>query len=246
MKNPLNPDTSIPYYEQIRTYLLTRIESGEFAPHTQIPSERSLSEQFGVSRMTVKHAIQELVSDGRLYTRIGKGTFVSDTPITQQLNTLTGFSEDMEKLGKTTSSVVLSAVEQPATELIARQLQITRGAPIIFLRRLRFADEQPVALENSYLNAAYCNGILDKHDFACTSLYAVLRTEYGLKLSYAEQNINARLATPAEIKLMNIEEGFPILHITRVTFNSNSLPIEFADSAYRGDRYIFRARLTSI
>lgn len=243
---PLKTDAATPYYEQIRAYLLDKIESGEFPAHAQIPSERSLSEQFGVSRMTVKHAIQELVSSGRLYTRVGKGTFVSETPITQQLETLTGFSEDMLTLGKSTSSRVLAAEGRGADETVAGQLQLNIGAPIIFLKRLRLADAQPVAIENSYLNRRYCENILAEHDFSQASLYAILRNEYGLDLNYAEQEIKARLAHADEAEWLKIHEGFPILHIRRVTFLADSTPLEYVESAYRGDRYVFRARLRHV
>lgn len=242
----LNPNISTPYYEQIRNLLLAKIESGEYPPQTQIPSERLLSEQFGVSRMTVKHAIQELVSNGWLYTRVGKGTFVNDTPITQQLNALTGFNEDMKKLGKPTSSRVLIAQVTKAPPRVAEKLMLTPGAPLNHLKRIRLTDQQPVAIESSYLNARFCNDLFDDHDFAQESLYSVLRTKYHLNLSYAEQNINARLANATDAELLNVSEGFPLLHITRVTFLDNDTPLEYVESAYRGDRYIFRARLMSV
>ncbi len=246
MKPSLDPDTSIPYYEQIRAYLLAKIESGEFRPHTRTPSERVLSEQFGVSRMTVKHAIKELVSSGRLYTRVGKGTFVSDPPITQNLNMLTGFSEDMEALGKSTSSRVLTAAVIAATAKIARELRIPQEAHVVLLRRIRLADNEPVALENSYLNHTLCPGILDTHDFSMESLYAVLKNEYQLILSYGEQSIQARLATKSEADLLSIQKGFPLLDIMRTTFSDEAQPIEYVESIYRGDLYVFRARLTSV
>lgn len=246
MSNLIDQDTSVPYYEQIRAYLLAKIESGEFKPHTQIPSERSLAEQFGVSRMTVKHAIKELISNGRIYTRMGKGTFVCDVPITQQLETLTGFSEDMQRLGKTTSSRVLQAEVIQVSPKLAKKLQIAIGLPVIFLKRLRLSDNHPVALESSYLNASLCQDILEHYDFSVQSLYAVLRNEYNLTLSYAEQEIKARLATTHESELLEIHKDFPILHITRTTFIESSKPIEYAESAYRGDRYIFRARLVNL
>ncbi|MFP4322843.1 MAG: GntR family transcriptional regulator [Anaerolineales bacterium] len=242
----LNHDISTPFYEQIRDYLLGKIEAGEFLPHTQIPSERLLSEQFGVSRMTVKHAITELVSHGWLYTRVGKGTFVNDTPITQQLNTLTGFSEDMAKLGKPTASRVLRAQMTKADKRLADKLKLSLGQPVAELKRLRLANQQPVAIETSYLNAQFCPTLLEEHDFTNKSLYSVLREDYDLVLSYAEQNINARMANAHEGELLDADEGFPLLHITRVTFLKDDTPIEYVESVYRGDRYIFRARLTSL
>ncbi len=246
MKNEIDTNTSMPYYEQIRNYLLARIDSGEFQPHTQIPSERNLSEQFGVSRMTVKHAINELVTNGRLYTRVGKGTFVSDIPITQNLDMLTGFSEDMASLGKSTGSRVLVAEDINVSPKLASTLKIPVGGKALHLKRVRLADNQPVAIESSYLNPAYCPGLLVSHDFSHESLYNVLKTEYNLKLSYAEQSIQARLASRSQAELLGIQKGFPLLHIMRITFTPESNPIEYVESAYRGDLYIFRARLTGI
>lgn len=246
MKRSIDHNTATPYYEQIRAYILAEIEAGVFKPHTQIPSERSLADHFGVSRMTVKHAIKELVSNGRLYTRVGKGTFVSDPPITQQLEKLTGFSEDMESLGRSTSSRVLNAQRLEAVDHIAKELQVVQGAGVILLERLRLADDQPIALESSYLNAAFCPDILERFDFANESLYSVLRTHYDLNLSYAEQRIKARLASASEAELLDVPKGFPILHIKRVTFIKRSTPLEYVESAYRGDRYIFRARLVKV
>lgn len=242
----LQPDSSKPLYEQIKSHLLQQIEDGKYPPHSKIPSERSLSRKFGVSRMTVKHAIQELVFNERLYTRIGKGTFVSEPPITQQLSTLTSFSEDMQNLGKSTSSRVLDATEQPATSALAQSLHVAVGAPLIRLKRLRLADGQPIAIETSHLNHDYCLGLLDAHDFSQTSLYSALRDDHGLQLSYAEQRIKARLANPEEAALLAIEPSFPLLHITRTTFLTDDTPVEYVESAYRGDRYVFRARLKNI
>jgi GntR family transcriptional regulator len=247
MTQPLQLDESRPYYEQIRDYLLTNIESGTFPPHTQIPSERSLSDQFGVSRMTVKHAIQELVFSERLYTRVGKGTFVADTPITQQLSTLTSFTEDMKSLGKTTSSKILQADTLRANVNIARALDLTPdGSNVALLKRLRCTEGQPIAIESSYLNVTHCPNILKQHDFTHTSLYHVLRMEYGLRLASAEQRIRARQATKEEAALLEIDVGFPILYITRTTFLDDNTPVEYVESAYRGDRYVFRAKLTNL
>jgi len=244
--NMLKQDSAEPLYEQIKSHLLERIEDGTYPPHSKIPSERTLSEQFGVSRMTVKHAIKELVFNERLYTRVGKGTFVSEPPITQQLSTLTSFTEDMASIGKTTSNRVLLAETLPATEKLAEPLDVPPGTELALLRRLRLADGVPVALESSYLHHAYCEGVLTAHDYGGASLYAALRDDYGLQLAYAEQRIRARLATADEAALLEIEPGFPLLHITRVTFLVDDTPVEYVQSAYRGDRYVFRARLNHL
>ncbi|PJF23142.1 MAG: hypothetical protein CUN56_02455 [Phototrophicales bacterium] len=237
---------SKPYYEQIKDYILYKINTGELAPHDQVPSERVLSEQFGVSRLTVSKAIKELVMEGRLYTQVGKGTFVSDKPIDQTLDRLTSFSEEMHKRGQSPSSRVLQAAVIPATERVAQRLGIPTNVPVVLLKRVRLADHQPVALETAYLVASYCEGILDHHDFAHDSLYDVLRTHYHLHLMYADQELEARQPTSEEAQFLQIDTNIPILHITRITYIETDQPLEYVESAYRGDRYKFRARLVKV
>ncbi len=238
--------SSKPYYEQIKEYILYKINTGDLKPHTQIPSERMLSEQFGVSRLTVSKAIKELVIEGKLYTQVGKGTFVNDAPIHQMLDRLTSFSEEMSQLGHSPSSRVLQKGIIPATERLAQWLDVPIGVSLVLLKRARLADLQTVALETTYLIADYCDRILDLHDFSHESLYEVLRTNYHVRLTYAEQELEARLPTPEEAQMLQIETSVPILHIDRVTYIDTDRPIEYVESAYRGDRYKFRARLMGL
>lgn len=242
----LNADSAKPYYEQIKEYLLYKIYSGELGPHDRVPSERNLSEQFGVSRLTAAKAIKELVLEGKLYTQVGKGTFVSDDPIDQALELLTSFSEEMKKRGQRPSSRVLQAGLIPATEAMARRLQVPVGVSLVMLKRVRLANEQPLALETSTLIADLCEGILERHDFAQESLYEVLDVHYRLRLTHAEQEWEARLATDEETEVLQLQPYSPILGITRITFIESDQPIEYVKSAYRGDRYKFRARLMHV
>lgn len=235
-----------PYYAQIKEYILYKIHSGELEPHDRIPSERSLSEQFGVSRLTVGKAIKELVLEGKLYTQIGKGTFVSEDPIDQTLDMLTSFSEEMERRGQHPRSEVVQQGIVPAEDPIAHRLHIPVGAKLVMLKRIRLANEQPVALETAYLIATYCEGILDRFNFARESLYEVLRTHYRLRLVHAEQEIGARPASTEETRMLHLDENSPILSMVRVTYIDDDHPVEYVESAYRGDRYKFRARLRNI
>ncbi len=239
----LKPDSSKPYYEQIKEYILYKIHSGELAAHDRVPSERSLSEQFGVSRLTASKAIKELVLDGKLYTQVGKGTFVSDEPIDQTLDTLTSFSEEMETRGQRPASRVIAAKIVSATEHIARRLQIPVGISVVMLKRVRLANDQPLALETAYLISEYCDGILERFDFSKQSLYEVLQTHYNLRLIYADQEWEARQATDEEAEILHLHPGAPVLSINRVTYIEPDRPMEYVESAYHGDRYKFRARL---
>lgn len=239
----LNVDSSKPYYEQIKAYILYRINSGDLAPHARIPSERTLSEQFGVSRLTVSKAIKELVIEGRLYTQVGKGTFVNDAPIDQTLDRLTSFSEEMAQRGQQPTSQVIDADVRPASERVARRLDIPVGVPVARLKRVRMANGGPVALETAHLIADACPGITTRFDFERESLYAVLRAHYDVRFVYADQELEARPATDEEAQRLGLARCEPILSIARVTYIEGGRPLEYVESAYRGDRYKFRARL---
>lgn len=240
---PVAHDSPVPLYVQIKEYIRLNIQSGTFLENTRIPSERQLADQFNVSRLTVSKAINELTQEGLLHSRVGKGTFVSSVKIEQELRTLTSFTEEMGRRGQRPSSRVLYASVDPANHETAKALQITDGTKVVVLKRVRMADEQPVALETSAILAAVCPDILQSHDFSRQSLYSVLREEYGMAIAFAQQTFEARQPTEDEVKALHLEAYTPILGIARVTYNAQEQPIEFVRSAYRGDRYKFNAVL---
>ncbi len=239
-------ESAKPLYEQIKTYILNNIQAGVFAPDQRIPSERALSEQFGVNRQTVKRAIDELTQSGVLYVQIGKGTYISRPKIAQQLEQLTSFSEDMALRGQRASSRVLECAVMPAPAEIARALRQPPGTLIVRLVRLRLADSTPMAIERSHLLAERLPGIAERHDFARESLYRVLRETYCIRLTHAEQSIEARLATDDEAALLSIAPGAPILHMVRLTYVESGDLFEYALSAYCGSRYRFQAILRGV
>jgi GntR family transcriptional regulator len=233
-----------PLYVQIKDYIRLNIQSGVFAPDSCIPSERNLARQFGVSRLTVNKAIKELIQEGLLYARVGKGTFVNARTIDQELENLTSFTEEMQRRGQNATSRILYAAVESANAEVAKALNILPGAEVMVLSRVRLADDMPIALETSSVIAALCPGILQRFDFTSESLYRVLRKVYNVHIAYAEQVIEARQATRYEAEALEIDPRAPILQITRVTYSDR--PFEYVRSAYRGDRYKFRALLRKI
>jgi len=165
--------------------------------------------------------------------------------IRQDLIELTGFSEEMQRLGMRPKSRVLSAEIQPADEKIAQQLQIPVGSEVVVLIRTRLADDTLVALERSCMSHQLCPHILERHDFSQESLYRVLRTVYGLHLAWATQAIEARLPNKAEREALELESHEPVLSLTRVVFNDENQPMEYVTSVYCGSRYQFKATLRS-
>ncbi len=231
-----------PLYLQLKESLVAEIRAGRYRAHTRLPSERELSDRFHVSRMTARQALLELARDGVIYTRVGKGTFVAEPKIDQQLRALTGFTQDMAVRGERAQSRVLDAGVVPAAHEQAAALRLMPGAEVIKLARLRLAEDVPLALETAYLPFMLCPNLL-LHDFATESLYAVLETEYGLRLVSAEQTIEASLAEVREAELLEMVLPAAVLRIQRLTCAANGTPVEYVLSAYRGDRYKFRSIL---
>ncbi|MEO1644759.1 MAG: GntR family transcriptional regulator, partial [Chloroflexota bacterium] len=149
----LDKSSSQPLYEQIKDYILERIASGEYSPHSRLPSERKLSNHLAVSRLTVSKAIKQLVQEGLLYTQVGKGTYVATDPIQQQIDTLSSFTEEMKIRGQTTSSRVLSARVKSASAEVAEILNIPLGIDVVELERVRMVAQQPMAIEQSTIRA---------------------------------------------------------------------------------------------
>lgn len=242
----LREDSSKPLYEQIKEYILYKIQTGEFAPNTRLPSERNFAKQFGVSRLTVSKALKELIQAGRLYVQIGKGTYISEDSIDLQLETLTSFTEEMTDRQQNPTSRVLQAELVLADENIAHHLKLPIAVSVVLLRRVRLVNKRPIALEESSIVASICPNILTNHDFSQESLYAVLREKYNVMMTYAEQSFEARAATEKEAPYLEIATGNPVLSINRVTYTQDNKPFEYVKSVYRGDRYKFRAILRRI
>jgi GntR family transcriptional regulator len=233
----INPASSVPLYIQIKDYLHQKVKNGVFPGGTKLPSERDLSLDLGVSRMTVRQALQALVKEDIIYSRTGKGYYACQPRIDQELGVLTSFSEEMLQHGfLPTSRVILAELQLPTPE-IAEPLQLSQGAEVVALRRVRLADNRPIALENAFLVHELCPGILQSHDFNKESLYKVLREAYGCPLTWAKQWVQARLPTLSEQKLLDIDGEIPVLSNKRITYTRNDRPVEYVTSIYLGDRY---------
>ncbi|MCS6962632.1 GntR family transcriptional regulator [Thermoflexus sp.] len=239
---PVDREGPIPLHMQIRERLLKAIQASHMPSHRRLPSERLLAEWFGVNRLTVRQAVQELIRQGYLYARPGKGTFVARARMHQPLQWLTSFTEDMAARGMKASSRLLSQEILPAPPDIAQRLNVAPGTEVVRLERLRLADEEPMALETAYLPHSRCPGLLS-FDFSQLSLYEVLRKHYGLRLQRAEQTIQAVVLSPKEARWFGLPRGSPGFLLERITFLENDEVIEFVRSLYRGDRYQFQVQL---
>jgi len=235
-------NSPLPRYYQLKEIMRERVQSDEWKPGDLIPSERELSEKYGISRMTARQAITDLVNEGLFYREQGKGTFVSQRKITQQLIRLTGFTEDIKARGQKPGTKVLSAQMFPADETTAEKLRIDPGTLIFRLQRLRLADDEPLAIELSQITFKGCERLLEE-DLEQNSLYRLLETKYGIPLMEADQELEAGLAGNEEVQLLKISLGRPVLFTRRITYTERNQPIEYAKAVYCGNKYIFHTHL---
>jgi GntR family transcriptional regulator len=238
----LSKNAPIPLYQQVKNTLETEIAAGVYNPDGRLPSERELCERFGVSRMTARQALKELERDGKVFSRVGKGTFVAEPKIAQQLRKLTGFSQDILTRGARPSSIVVSAQVIPANAHLSNVLKVMQGAEVVELSRLRLSNETPLCIEIAHIPHYLCPDIL-KNDFAHESLYHVFERDYGYHLVRAEQTMEASLANSQELELLHMSPPASVLRIERLTYNQNSTLLEYVVSVYRGDRYKFNITL---
>ncbi len=229
----------VPKYYRLKQELLKQLES--LAPGESLASERLLAAKFGTSRTTVRQAFQELVVEGRLQRVHGSGTYVAPPKLTQALQ-LTSYTEDMRSMGIEPSSRVLEVAQLSADDFLAKRLSITVGGRVVRIRRLRIADGEPRAIEATHLSAARFPR-LRQNLARLGSLYAALADVYGVHLAAAEETIETVLARPEEAELLETDVGLPMLMLSRHSFDSDGMPVEWARSVYRGDRYKFVAWL---
>ena len=229
-------------YQLIKSDLKARIQKGEWGEMTCLPPEREMCETYQASRMTVRKAISDLENEGLLYRIQSKGTFVkASTKISQHLAKLSSFSDDMIARGKTPTSKILLLDIIPASETIGEKLDINKGDSVIIMRRLRGADDIPMAIETSYVSYALFQPVYDKMSEG--SFYSLMRKELHIYPKKAIQTIEVTGLSEWEASLLGNEKLIDALLMYRQTFDENDRPIEYVVSKYRSDKYKFYIEL---
>ena len=238
----INEYSKSPLYQQIYQLLKKKITNGQWQPGDLVPSEAELVEQYQVSRATVRQALDELVSDGLVRRKQGRGTFVLPPKVEQGLVRIISFTEDMQQRGLAPGTQLLSAGLVPATEEQAAHLEISPGEPLACIERLRLADGEALSIEKSYLVHQHCPGILEK-DYTAESLRRMLEETYGIRINSARQSIRAINAPPDMARLLGIEDHGAVLFLERISYTEFGMPIEFLQVYHRGDRYTLHGEL---
>jgi len=236
----IDKQSHIPIYYQLEEQIKSMIYSKHFKPGDLLPSEREFAEKYAISRMTVRQAINNLVKEGLVYREKGKGTFVADKKFEQDLSGLTSFSEDMRNRGLIPSNQLISFDFEQPDEKLASILAISPTDMICKIKRVRLANEEPVALETIYTPKKII-GDMNVQEFS-TSFYDYLEKKLHVKIGFGHQTIEASLANDDEATYLKIKKDSPVLVMERTTFlqNEEHTPIEFVISTYRADKYKFK------
>jgi GntR family transcriptional regulator len=225
-----------PLHVQIADVIEVAIASGDLQPGDRLPPERELAEHFGVNRLTLRQALSDLERRRLIRRSVGRrgGTFVAEPTVERDLSSFAGFSEQARRLGLTASAVLLHAEELPASDEVARGLEIEAGAPVFEVARLRLANKRPVVLESSSFPAERFGAMLDGPLEG--SLYELLTERYGARPCRAVETLEPVRADTHAAQLLGVARGAPLLLVERVAFDGDGRPVEFARDLFRGDR----------
>lgn len=233
-------DESVPKYYELRQWLRQQIDG--LPPGTPVPPERALSEQFNVSRTTVRQALHDLAVEGRIIRRQGRGTFVATPKVNHNVQ-LTSYTEAMKAQGLRPGSRIVDVAVTEAEDEVASRLGLEKNASVTRVERVRYANGEPMAVETVYLDHGRFPGIVEELSNG-TSLYAILEERFGVVPIDAEETIETVLAPPSASRLLGSDASTPMLLLTRSSRDADGRPVEYVRSLYRGDRFRLTAQLT--
>ncbi len=233
---------AVPLYYKLAEEINSKIEDGIWPVGSKIPSERELVEKYNLSRITVRNAIDESVRQGKLEKFQGKGTFVVNRSIVQNLKNVYSFSEEMKKQGKVSYTKVICCVVVDASETVARNLNIEPNSAVIFLERLRFAEKnKPVIIEKSYFPFGDYEFLLNI-DLEKVSLYKTLESEHGITIDRAIETFKACELRPSECRLLECVKDHYGLLIKRISYMGSKV-VSYSTIVSKNDVFEFTIEL---
>lgn len=231
----LNKDSAEPLYVQARNILLERINKNEYPPNEKIPSESQLCAEFGISRMTLRNVITELVRDGIIYRITGKGTFVAKPKITTDTAAYVGIREQLEAQGYAVETQVLEFKRIISPDSICEKMGLKENKELFYIKRLRSVENIPLSLHISYIPTPYCDD-LEKHDLRSEQLCRILSTHYGLIRKHVTQTLESVQANNEESALLKLHKGSPLLLLCDNIYSSSERLFEYSTVVFRGDK----------
>ncbi len=239
-----HPDTNTrPIYRQIAEQIAREIEAGVLPADARISSERELAQRYGISRMTARAAINILVKRGLIVRRSRSRAYVAQPKFRFDLSSPGGLHDQLRRAGVTPGAKLIVAEKLPYEALepkVIDSLRLTEEDEAYHIMRLRTANGEPIALEDSFFPAGLFPDLLD---FNLTdSIYGILKKYFGVEPDHSVQELEISLLDSEWAEIMNVPADLPTLEIHRQAFTADDIPFEYAHDIYRGDRIIFTAR----
>ena len=227
---------TVPLYIQIADKLISQIESGDLQPGTQLAPERDLSAELNVNRMTLRRALQVLQAQGLIIRKHGIGTFISETKIERQIETIFRFTSGMQNRGFTPGTKLIWINEIEAEQKIAKDLAVPVHAKVYDILRVRSINQEPVMIESYKIPHSRFPGLED-FDLENRSIYEIIEDEFGVKIARNRQSYEPITATRFEADLLQVTVGSALMLENRLSYDPENRPIEFGKDRYRGDRF---------
>lgn len=240
----IDRDSPFPLYVQVKKTLEAQIEQAHWQPGDQIPGEPELCRLFGVSRPVIRQALQDMEHEGLIIRKKGLGTFISSPKIVSKslVHSLSGFHEDMVEHGLKPVADVLEQEIQPASKKLAQMLAVEEMTPVTKITRLRYVEDEPVAIVTSYLPYELCRSLINA-DLTHQSLYAYLETECGLTIASGWRRIDAVVASEERAALLKINPGSPLLQLESVSYAPDGSAVEYFLALFRSDKTSFEVEI---
>ncbi|GAA0736676.1 GntR family transcriptional regulator [Clostridium oceanicum] len=238
----LDKKSNTPLYQQLKDKIQMKIDK-DLKPGDSLPTEAEIQKQYGVSRMTVRRAIHELVIEGIIQRKQGSGTFVQEPKMVHNVERITSFTEEMREKGMIlkTVSTEINEILSPSKKLVSK-LNLSPYEKVIQIKRLRYVNNQPFIIMINYLREKFVKGIKEK-GINKESLYDILESDYGLILERADETLEARESTEFEAEHLEIDIWSPVLYLERLSYIKDAVPIEFTNVTIRGDKYKYNVSL---
>lgn len=234
----LNPENASPLYAQLKSILKQEIEGNEYPPGSRMPSEPELSAKYGVSRVTVRRSIRELVEEGYLESKQGKGNFVIPRKVKQGLGDIEGFSDAMRKDSRAVTRAILEKVVIPADNNAAQYLQIKPGEMVLRLKRVMYEAGLPMFVDTAYYSVARFPDMISRV-FENVSTYVLLREQYHVNLAKMYREFRTVPASPEVCGYLGCAPGEPLFDVLKVAYDEHGAPVHVAQSLVLASRSIY-------
>lgn len=235
MSKKLNRNTATPLYIQLEEILRDNIANGVWRPHERIPSENELDKIYGLSRMTVRAVLTQLVRDGLLYRVQGKGTFVSQPKIMTSSPAYMGVREQLEAMGYETTTKLMSIEKRASSSSVREKLRLESGDEVFVVNRVRFVQQQPISLHCSFVPCSLAPELM-RYDTENEQLCVILDTRFGLKMGHVTETLESVSATTNEAEFLGVRRRYPLLLLEEIISDHEGRPFEYAKILFRGDR----------